>query len=175
MKHPPTASTVAFRRVVATLCCLCFVAGGCIFVRRTPPRNVSATSSISPMNLQVVHTDQAPAAIGPYSQAVRLGNLLFCSGQIALDPQTGELVGTTAPEQAEQVLTNLAAVLEAGGSGMAAVVRTTIFLADMADFAAVNAVYEKHFGDAKPSRATVAVRELPKGARVEIDCIAFVR
>jgi 2-iminobutanoate/2-iminopropanoate deaminase len=127
------------------------------------------------MNLQVVHTDQAPAAIGPYSQAVRLGNLLFCSGQIALDPQSGELVGTTAAEQVEQVLTNLAAVLEAGGSSMASVVRTTIFLADMADFAAVNAVYEKHFGDAKPSRATVAVRELPKSARVEIDCIAFVR
>jgi 2-iminobutanoate/2-iminopropanoate deaminase len=127
------------------------------------------------MNPEVVHTDQAPAAIGPYSQAVRLGNLLFCSGQIALDPQSGELVGTTAAEQVEQVLTNLAAVLEAGGSSMASVVRTTIFLADMADFAAVNAVYEKHFGDAKPSRATVAVRELPKSARVEIDCIAFVR
>ena len=129
----------------------------------------------SDVNPQVIQTDQAPAAIGPYSQAIRLGELLFCSGQIALDPGSGELVGSTAAEQAEQVLTNLAAVLEAGGTSMERVVRTTIFLADMADFAAVNEVYEKHFGDARPSRATVAVRELPKGARVEIDCIAHVR
>lgn len=175
MKYPHRTSTVAIRGAVATLCCLYLVAGSCVQVPGTQTRDVAVPPSISPMNPQVVHTDQAPAAIGPYSQAVRLDNLLFCSGQIALDPQTGELVGTTASEQAEQVLTNLAAVLRAGGSAMASVVRTTIFLADMADFAAVNAVYEKHFGDAKPSRATVAVRELPRGARVEIDCIAFVR
>ncbi len=127
------------------------------------------------MNPEVIQTDQAPAAIGPYSQAIRLGDLLFCSGQIALDPGSGELVGTSAAEQAEQVLTNLAAVLKAGSTTMDLVVRTTIFLADMADFEAVNAVYARHFGDARPSRATVAVRQLPKGARVEIDCIAHVR
>ena len=127
------------------------------------------------MNPEVIQTDLAPAAIGPYSQAIRLGDLLFCSGQIALDPGSGELVGTTAAEQAEQVLTNLAAVLKAGGTTMDLVVRTTIFLVDMADFEAVNPVYAQHFGDARPSRATVAVRALPKGARVEIDCIAHVR
>ena len=115
---------------------------------------------------------QAPAAIGPYSQAIKAGNLLFCSGQIALDPKTMQMVGTTAAEQAEQVMKNLAAVLAAGGGSLAHVVRTTIFLTSMADFAAVNEVYGRHFGSHKPARATVAVKELPKGGIVEIDCIA---
>lgn len=172
----PPRSTMAFRFPGATLCCLVLLIPGCVFVRG--PDSAAAFEASSPRSLmkpEVIHTDRAPAAIGPYSQAVRLGELLFCSGQVALDPRSGELVGSTAPEQAEQALTNLAAVLKAGGSSMAGVLRTTIFLADMADFAAVNAVYEKHFGDARPSRATVAVRELPKGALVEIDCIAHVR
>ena len=124
------------------------------------------------MKLEPVHSDAAPAAIGPYSQAIRAGNLLFCSGQIALDPKTGQIVGTTAAAQAEQVMKNLAAVLAAGGASLASVARTTIFLASMDDFAAVNEVYAKHFGAHKPARATVAVKELPKGGLVEIDCIA---
>lgn len=124
------------------------------------------------MKLDVVSSPAAPAAIGPYSQAIRAGNLLFCSGQIPLDPKTMQMVGTNAAEQADQVLKNLAAVLTAGGASMGHVVRTTIFLASMGDFAAVNEVYGKHFGAHKPARATVAVKELPKGALVEIDCIA---
>jgi len=124
------------------------------------------------MKLDVVSSPAAPAAIGPYSQAIRAGNLLFCSGQIPLDPKTMQLVGSNAAEQADQVLKNLAAVLTAGGASMAHVVRTTIFLASMGDFAAVNEVYGRHFGAHKPARATVAVKELPKGALVEIDCIA---
>ncbi|HEB53340.1 MAG TPA: RidA family protein [bacterium] len=124
------------------------------------------------MTMEIVHTDRAPAAIGPYSQAVKAGNLLFCSGQIPLDPKTMEMVGSTAAEQAEQVMQNLASLLAAGGAGLPNVVRTTIFLASMADFAAVNEVYARHFGEHKPARACVAVKELPKGALVEIDCIA---
>lgn len=124
------------------------------------------------MKLDPVHSPAAPAAIGPYSQAIRAGNLLLCSGQIALDPKTMQMVGSTAAEQAEQVLKNLAAVLAAGGASMAHVARTTIYLVSMADFAAVNEVYGRHFGNHKPARATVAVKELPKGGLVEIDCIA---
>lgn len=124
------------------------------------------------MTLQPIHTDAAPAAIGPYSQAVRVGDMLFCSGQIPLDPATMEMVGDSAAEQCEQVMANLRQVLEAAGGGLDRVARTTIFLASMADFAAVNEVYARHFGDHKPARACVAVKELPKGALVEIDCIA---
>ncbi len=124
------------------------------------------------MKLEPVHSPDAPAAIGPYSQAIRAGNELFCSGQIALDPKTMQIVGTTAAEQAEQVLKNLAAVLRAGGASLSHVARTTIYLVSMADFAAVNEVYGRHFGAHKPARATVAVKELPKGGLVEIDCIA---
>lgn len=124
------------------------------------------------MKLAPVSSASAPAAIGPYSQAVQVGNLLFCSGQIALDPKTMQMVGATAAEQADQVLKNLAEVLKAGGASLAHVARTTIYLVSMADFAAVNEVYGRHFGDHKPARATVAVKELPKGGLVEIDCIA---
>ncbi|MBL8722496.1 MAG: hypothetical protein JNK49_00535 [Planctomycetes bacterium] len=124
------------------------------------------------MKLEPVQSAAAPAAIGPYSQAIKVGHLLFCSGQIALDPKSGQMVGATAAEQAEQVMKNLAAVLAAGGASLAQVARTTIFLASMQDFAAVNEVYGRHFGAHKPARATVAVKELPKGGLVEIDCIA---
>ena len=126
------------------------------------------------MNLQIAHSPSAPAAIGPYSQAIRAGNLLFCSGQIALDPQTMQMVGSTVAEQAEQVMKNLASVLAAAGASFANVARTTIYLVDMADFAAVNEVYGRHLGEHKPARATVAVKQLPKGGLVEIDCIACV-
>ena len=124
------------------------------------------------MKLHPVTSTSAPAAIGPYSQAIKAGDLVFCSGQIALDPQSGQMVGTSAAEQAEQVLKNLGAVLAASGASLAHVARTTIFLTSMNDFAAVNEVYARHFGSHKPARATVAVKELPKGGLVEIDCIA---
>lgn len=124
------------------------------------------------MTLEIVQTDNAPAAIGPYSQAIKVGNLLFCSGQIPLDPKTMEMVGSTAAEQAEQVMLNLSNLLEAAGASLGKVARTTIFLHSMSDFAAVNEVYGRHFGDHRPARACVAVKELPKGALVEIDCIA---
>ena len=122
--------------------------------------------------METISTPDAPAAIGPYSQAVRAHGVLYCSGQVALDPGSGELVGSTAPEQAEQVLKNLRAVLEAGGASMETVWKTTIYLADMGDFAAVNEVYARHFGEHRPARATVAVRTLPKNALVEIDAVA---
>lgn len=121
---------------------------------------------------QAVRSENAPAPIGPYSQAVAAGSELFCSGQIALDPASGELVGTDAAAQAQQALRNLGAVLQAGGMSYDDVVKTTIFLVDMNDFSAVNEVYAACFNTAKPARSTVAVAALPKGARVEIEAIA---
>lgn len=123
------------------------------------------------MTLEFVHTDNAPAAIGPYSQAVKVGNIMFCSGQIPLDPKTMEMVGDNAKDQTEQVMKNITSLLEAAGASLSQVARTTIFLHSMADFAAVNEVYGRHFGDHRPARACVAVKELPKGSLVEIDCI----
>jgi 2-iminobutanoate/2-iminopropanoate deaminase len=124
------------------------------------------------MKVEHVHTHHAPRPIGAYSQAVECGRELYCSGQIALDPQTGEMVSGDAAAQAERVLENLGAVLCAAGYEWGNVVKTTIFLVDMGDFPAVNAVYEKYFGATKPARSTVAVAALPRGARLEIDCIA---
>ena len=121
-----------------------------------------------------VSTDKAPGAIGPYSQAVKAGGLVFCSGQIPIDPVTGEFVSNDVTEQTEQVLKNLSAVLEAAGTSLAGVVKTTVFLADMSDFAAMNEVYGKYFSHNKPARATVQAARLPRDARVEIDCIAVV-
>ena len=123
--------------------------------------------------LTAISTDWAPKAIGPYSQAVRANGFLFLSGQVPLDPETGELVRGTIDEEAGRVFRNLAAVLEAAGSGFDKVVRTTVFLVDLADFAAMNAVYARHFGDARPARSTVQVAALPRGARIEIDVIAL--
>jgi 2-iminobutanoate/2-iminopropanoate deaminase len=123
-------------------------------------------------HLGVVSTDQAPKAIGPYSQAIVAGDTVYTAGQVALDPRTGDLVGKTTPEQTEQVLKNLAAVLEAAGSSLHNVVKTTVYLADMADFPAMNEVYVKHFGSHKPARSTVQAAGLPKAARVEIDAVA---
>jgi 2-iminobutanoate/2-iminopropanoate deaminase len=124
---------------------------------------------------KVVATDAAPKAIGPYSQAIVAGGLVFCSGQIALDPATGELVGASdVKTQARRAMDNLRGVLEAAGSSFDRVVRTTIFLADMGDFGAVNEIYGGYFSGAPPARATVQAAGLPKGALVEIDCIAIV-
>jgi 2-iminobutanoate/2-iminopropanoate deaminase len=122
--------------------------------------------------LRRVSTPAAPEAIGPYSQAMVSGDLVYASGQIALDPATGEFLGGPVEAQTERVLANLAAVLEAAGSSLGAVVRTTVYLCDMSDFAEMNAVYARAFGDHRPARATVAVAGLPKGARVEIDAVA---
>jgi len=122
--------------------------------------------------LEILSTDKAPAAIGPYSQAVKCGNMLFCSGQIPLDPDTGELVTGDISRQAERVMNNIAAVLSAAGVGFDDVVKTTIYLVDMADFAAVNEVYGNRFPGHKPARSTVAVKSLPRGALLEIEVIA---
>ena len=119
-------------------------------------------------------TDKAPAAIGPYSQATSHNGTLYCSGQIPLDPETMELVGDTAAEQAEQVMTNLQAVLEEAGVDFSHVLKCTIFLADMGDFGAVNEVYGARFSSEPPARETVAVKTLPKNVLVEISCIAYL-
>jgi 2-iminobutanoate/2-iminopropanoate deaminase len=124
--------------------------------------------------MTTILTPNAPQPIGPYSQAIREGNLLFCSGQIALDPKTPAMKNSSIEEETNQVLANLGEVLKAGGSNLLSVIKTTIFLTDMNDFAKVNEVYAKAFGDAKPARSTVVVSALPKGARVEIECIARV-
>lgn len=121
-----------------------------------------------------IHTDKAPAAIGPYSQAVLAGDFLYVSGQLPLDPVSGAMAGDTAAEQAEQSIRNLLAILEAAGMTLDDVVKTTVLLADIADFAAVNEVYAKHFtGAVLPARAAFAVRDLPKGAKVEIELVAY--
>lgn len=124
------------------------------------------------MTLETIATEQAPAAIGPYSQAVRAGQMLFVSGQIPLDPQTMELVPGGIEAQTRQVMANLAAVLQAAGESFSSVVKTTIYLADLADFATVNAVYGEAFPADPPARVTIQVAGLPRGALVEIDCIA---
>jgi len=124
------------------------------------------------MKVEHVVTPHAPRPIGPYSQAVLFGGELYCSGQIPIDPATGEMVGADAAAQTERVLENLGAVLCAAGYEFANVVKTTIFLIDMNDFPAVNAVYDRYFGAVKPARSTVAVAALPRGARIEMDCIA---
>ncbi|MSP24870.1 MAG: RidA family protein [Myxococcales bacterium] len=124
------------------------------------------------MSKTAIHTDRAPRAIGPYSQAIKAGALVFCSGQIALDPMTGQLVDGDVEAQARQVMSNLGAVLEAAGASFGDVVKTTIFLANLADFQKVNAIYAEYFPDPPPARATVEVSGLPRGALVEIDAIA---
>ena len=128
-----------------------------------------------PTQRRVIETDGAPGAIGPYSQAIAAGGLLFCSGQIALEPRTGELVGAgDAAAQTRRVLDNLQAVLAAGGSAFEHVVKATIYLRDLADFAVVNEIYGERFGAAPPARATVQVARLPRDAAVEIDAIAVI-
>ena len=124
------------------------------------------------MRHQVVTSTMAPAAVGPYSQAIAAGELVFCSGQIGIDPATGALVEGGVEAEAERALRNLAAVLDAAGLGLADVAKATIFLADIADFPAVNAVYARFMPDPPPARTTVAVAGLPRGARVEIEAIA---
>lgn len=126
------------------------------------------------MSKQVVATSSAPAAVGPYSQAIVSNGLVFCSGQIPLDPATGELVGGTIADQTRRCMDNLAAVLEAAGTNLGNAVKVTAFLTDMADFAEFNDAYGEFFGDEPPARATFAVAALPKGAEVEVECVAHL-
>lgn len=124
---------------------------------------------------KIIQTDSAPAAIGPYSQAVKVacGSLVFCSGQLPLNPETMEVVGDTAAEQCEQVMKNIEAVLKAAGLGFADVVKATLFLDDLADFAAVNEVYGRYFPDQQPARSTIEVERLPLDVMIEIEVIAI--
>ena len=126
------------------------------------------------MRRETVRAENAPAAIGPYSQAVKSGGFLFCSGQIPLDPATGKLAEGDIGEQTARVLRNLEAVLHAGGASLASVVKTTVYLVDLGDFPAMNAVYGKFFPGEPPARATVGVSRLPAGARVEIEAVAEI-
>lgn len=125
--------------------------------------------------MKVISTDKVPAAIGPYSQAIAFNGLLFCSGQIALDPATGEFRSGTVEDETKQVLENLKGLLESAETGLDQVVKCTIFLVDMADFAAVNQVYGQFFNNNKPARSTVAVAALPRGAKVEIEAVAVCK
>ncbi len=122
----------------------------------------------------VIHTEAAPKAIGPYSQAMRVGELVFTAGQIPLNPETGALVEGGIEVQTRQVLNNLAHVLEAAGSGLSRVVKTTVFMQDLGEFAAMNVVYGEFFTAHPPARSTIQVAALPRGAKVEIECIALV-
>ena len=124
---------------------------------------------------QVVKTGRAPEAIGPYSQAIKAGGFVFVSGQIPIDPETGQFVPGGIAEQTRQVMNNVAAVLDAAGSDLQLVVKTSVFLADMGEFAAMNEVYGKFFSDAPPARATVQAGRLPRDARVEIEAVALLR
>jgi len=125
------------------------------------------------MRKELIHTDSAPKAIGPYSQAIKTGGLVYCSGQIPLDPSTMTLVEGSVADQTRRVLSNLEAVLKAAGSSLGQVVKTTVFLRDMSDFAEMNAAYGEFFTEQPPARATVQVARLPKDVAVEIDCIAL--
>ena len=124
------------------------------------------------MTKRIVQTEQAPAAIGPYSQAISIGDFLFTSGQIALDPESGIFLSAEIEEETEQTLKNISAILRAGGLSLENVVKTTVYLSDLNHFSRMNQVYEKYFSKTKPARACVQVAALPKGAKIEIDAIA---
>ena len=124
------------------------------------------------MSKQIIKTNQAPAAIGPYEQAIRIGNLVFSSGQIALDPKTGYFLSGEIEEETEQTLKNIRSIIEASGLSTKNIVKTTVYLTDMNHFSRMNSIYEKFFGESKPARACVQVAALPKEAKVEIDVIA---
>ena len=127
------------------------------------------------MTKEIINTDKAPKAIGPYSQGVKAGDLVFLSGQIPLDPATGELIGIEIAAQTERVMKNIAALLEAAGLDFEDIVKSTIYLTDLADFSVVNEIYGKRFPAHQPARSTVEVKGLPRGARVEIEVIALAR
>lgn len=122
--------------------------------------------------IETIHSEHAPKALGPYSQALKVGNFIFCSGQIPINPETNLIEATTIEDQTRQSISNLRNVLEAAGSSLSNVVKTTVFIKDMNDFAALNGVYAEMFGDTKPARSCVEVARLPKDVKVEIECIA---
>ena len=126
------------------------------------------------MSNQVISTAKAPAALGPYSQAIKVGNTVYCSGQIPINPATGTIDAVTVEDQTRQAITNLKNVLEAAGGGLCNVVKTTVFISDMNDFAAINGVYAELFGDTKPARSCVEVARLPKDVKIEIEAIASI-
>ena len=126
------------------------------------------------MSNQVISTAKAPAALGPYSQAIKVGNTVYCSGQIPINPATGTIDAITVEDQTRQAITNLKNVLEAAGGGLCNVVKTTVFISDMNDFAAINGVYAELFGDTKPARSCVEVARLPKDVKIEIEAIASI-
>lgn len=161
-------------KLILSLAVLACVAGAAI--GQTPNRNSrpSRKKKVAPARRTIV-TDKAPRASGPLSQAIVAGDFVFVAGQLGVDPKTGEFAGSTTVEQAEQVLRNLAAVLEAAGSGLDHVVKTTVFLADMSDFNAMNEVYRRHFPKDPPARSTVQVARLPRDARIEIEAIALLK
>lgn len=128
----------------------------------------------SMMTLKAIRTDRAPGAIGPYSQAIVAGDLVYTAGQVPLDPTSGEVVGSTIEEQTTRVLDSLGAILEAAGASLRTVIKTTVFLNDMAEFAAMNDVYARYFGDHKPARSTVQAARLPKDVKVEIEAVAAI-
>jgi 2-iminobutanoate/2-iminopropanoate deaminase len=138
-------------------------------------RQAAKTQKKPAISRHVVKTDKAPQARGPFSQAIVAGDFVFVAGQLGVDPKTGEFVGSGLEEQAEQVLRNLSAVLEAAGSDLGHVVKTTVFLADMNDFNAMNEVYRRYFKEDPPARSTVQVARLPRNARIEIEAIAIVK
>lgn len=167
------------RKTFSLICALACLSAA---AQAAPPRNANSTAArqrkAAPparATRRAVRTDRAPRAIGPYSQAVVANGLVFCAGQIGADPATGEMVAGGVREQAEQVLRNLAAVLEAAGSDADHVVKTTVFLADMNDFAAMNEVYARHFKTDPPARSTVQAARLPRGALIEIEAIAVLK
>ena len=125
--------------------------------------------------LRSVSSDKAPKALGPYSQAIVTGDLVFCAGQVGLDPATGQVVSGDIKEQTKRCLDNLAAVLEAAGSSLDRVTKTTVFMSDLAEFTAMNEAYAEKFGSHKPARSTIGIAALPRGARIEIECIAIRR
>jgi 2-iminobutanoate/2-iminopropanoate deaminase len=126
------------------------------------------------MKREIVHTDKAPKAIGPYSQAIRTDSMIYAAGQTGIDPATGDLIAGGVEEQTRQALTNLKNVIEAAGSSLGRVVKTTVFLKDMNDFAKMNAIYAEYFGENPPARSTIAVAGLPKGGLVEIEAVALI-
>lgn len=123
--------------------------------------------------METIQTDRAPKAVGPYSQALRAGEFVYVSGQIALDPKTGEVAGPDIESQAKQALANVRAIVEAAGGSVSDIVKTTVYLTDLADFPKFNAVYESFFGSHRPARSTIQASALPKGVRLEIDAVAY--
>jgi 2-iminobutanoate/2-iminopropanoate deaminase len=150
------------------------LANDCELARSCYTIHSSSLKEKPQMHKETVSTDKAPKAIGPYEQAIKVGDFIYTAGQIPIDPATGNFIGGGIAEQTRQVLNNLKAVLEAGGSSLDRVVKATVFLKDIADFAAMNEVYAEYLGKSKPARSTVAVAELPRGALVEIDFVALV-